>query len=27
VPEHRLSHRLERGGVEVARPGATEQPL
>ena len=27
VPEHRLSHRLERGGVEVARPGAAEQPL
>ena len=27
VPEHRLLHRLEGGGVDVARPGPAEQPL
>jgi hypothetical protein len=27
MPEHWLSHRLERGGVEVGRAGTAEQPL
>ena len=27
VPEHRLLHRLEGGGVDVARAWAAEQPL